>query len=203
MLDGKNGALGAVVVGPLFACEGEVIDFSANIYGGEGGAYSYLWEHRELGGQWFTIGSGNPYTDTLMGSSDVETRIVVSRGAETSTSFEHPTDHLNPSGCDGGGFGFKSSGDLQANRTTFATGEPYPNPTTGPVGIRLDLAEEADVTVVVYDVLGRVVLTESISAVTAGARTLGLDADALPPGRYLYRLTAGANRATGSFVVAD
>ena len=54
-----------------------------------------------------------------------------------------------------------------------------------------------------YRVLGRAVLTKSVGVMTSGVHVLDLDAGALPPGRYLYRLMAGSNQTAGPFVLVD
>ncbi len=73
----------------------------------------------------------------------------------------------------------------------FALQGTYPNPTRGRATLALDLPEAADVAVEVYDLLGRRVMRLAERRLPAGAaRTLALDASALPSGLYLYRVTA-------------
>lgn len=67
----------------------------------------------------------------------------------------------------------------------------------------MSLATEADVTVVVYDLLGRTVLAETLGTMSVGVHELDVDASALPPGHYVYRLSAGPDRATSPFVVIN
>ncbi|HYF45620.1 MAG TPA: T9SS type A sorting domain-containing protein, partial [Acidimicrobiales bacterium] len=68
------------------------------------------------------------------------------------------------------------------------------------------LPERAEVTVRLYDVLGRAVLTSAPAAVEAGAaRAVAVDVSALPAGVYVYRVEAaspgGAERASGRLTV--
>jgi hypothetical protein len=74
--------------------------------------------------------------------------------------------------------------------TTFAVDGNYPNPFASETTLRYDLPVDAEVSVEVYDVLGRRVVEVAPEAVAAGAgRTVTLDA-ALPSGAYIYRVTA-------------
>jgi len=72
----------------------------------------------------------------------------------------------------------------------FALLGSYPNPTNGQARLALDLPEPAEVTVSVYDLLGRRVITLD-KKISAGAeRTLRVDASRLASGLYLYRVRA-------------
>ena len=67
----------------------------------------------------------------------------------------------------------------------------YPNPFNPTTTVVFDLPEAARVSIVIVDVLGRVVLTQPARAVEAGAaRALEIDAGSLASGTYFYRLTA-------------
>ncbi len=69
----------------------------------------------------------------------------------------------------------------------------YPNPFNPSTTIRFDLPEAAAVRVVVFDVLGRKVLTTSAMAFSAGAaREMTLDATSLSSGMYFYQVIATA-----------
>jgi hypothetical protein len=73
----------------------------------------------------------------------------------------------------------------------FALHGNYPNPFNPTTTIRFDLPQTAQVTVAVFDLLGRRVLALPSQELTAGAnRAIELDAAALPSGTYLYRVTA-------------
>ncbi|HEX9950767.1 MAG TPA: alpha-amylase family glycosyl hydrolase [Rubricoccaceae bacterium] len=69
--------------------------------------------------------------------------------------------------------------------------EAFPNPTASRAAVRYALAEASDVTLAVYDVLGRRVAVLAEGAQAAGSHTADLNADVLPPGLYLVRLVAG------------
>ncbi|MDX1545780.1 MAG: M36 family metallopeptidase [Rhodothermales bacterium] len=89
----------------------------------------------------------------------------------------------------------------------FALAGNYPNPFNPSTTLRFDLPESALVSVEVYDVLGRRVLTVPAQQVAAGAaRTVQIDGSTLASGVYLYRLTAQTETdvhiATGRMTLA-
>jgi hypothetical protein len=63
-----------------------------------------------------------------------------------------------------------------------------PNPSAGPLSIRLSLPEAAAVRLDVLDMLGRVVATFDEGPLASGAHDLRWDALDVPPGRYVLRL---------------
>jgi hypothetical protein len=72
---------------------------------------------------------------------------------------------------------------------SFAFDGNYPNPVGQRTTISFDLPEQADVSLEVYDVLGRKVMTIPKQSMSAGAdRSLSVDASGLSSGTYLYRL---------------
>lgn len=77
----------------------------------------------------------------------------------------------------------------------------FPNPSAGPVTLRLDLGAAADVVVDVFDVAGRRVGRQALRAAPAGALTVPIAAPSAP-GLYLVRVTAGDRVVRGRFVVA-
>ncbi|HYF45621.1 MAG TPA: T9SS type A sorting domain-containing protein, partial [Acidimicrobiales bacterium] len=74
----------------------------------------------------------------------------------------------------------------------FAVREAYPNPVSGgDVVVRVDLPVRAEVTVRLYDVLGRAVLASAPQAMEAGSgRAAVLGVSGLPAGVYVYRVEA-------------
>jgi hypothetical protein len=77
-----------------------------------------------------------------------------------------------------------------------------PNPTGGLTALRYVLPDAADVTVEVFDVLGRRVATMAPGLQTAGEHAVTLDASALAPGAYAVRVrTADGATAAGRLTV--
>lgn len=82
----------------------------------------------------------------------------------------------------------------------------YPNPFNPTTNITFDLPQAATVTVNVYDVMGRRVLSVPSASFTAGtSQSISIDASNLSSGTYLYRVTAemGSNSRveTGSMIL--
>ena len=92
----------------------------------------------------------------------------------------------------GGGTGVivanEEFGDLPRQFTLHGN---FPNPFNPTTNILLDLATPADVTVEVFDVLGRNVLSIASQQMQAGARqTINIDASHLASGIYVYQVNA-------------
>lgn len=74
---------------------------------------------------------------------------------------------------------------------SFRLSAPRPNPFTASTRLELTLDETTDVTVAVYDALGRQVALLHEGTLRPATYTLRVDADDLPPGLYLVRATDG------------
>ncbi len=72
----------------------------------------------------------------------------------------------------------------------------YPNPFNPETTVLFELDVASEVTVAVYDLLGRQVLTAPTQPLAPGAASVRLDASPLASGVYLYRVTAAANGRT-------
>ncbi|MEM1042670.1 MAG: PA domain-containing protein [Bacteroidota bacterium] len=84
---------------------------------------------------------------------------------------------------------------------TFRLESAYPNPFSSKTTIGFDLPTAQDVSLVVYDVLGREVATLIDGVRQAGLQTVEFDAASLPSGVYVYRLTAGATQLSEQVTV--
>ncbi|MFQ5869184.1 MAG: T9SS type A sorting domain-containing protein [Candidatus Zixiibacteriota bacterium] len=74
----------------------------------------------------------------------------------------------------------------------------YPNPFNATTNISLDLAEAGNVSVKVYDITGRLVITLLEGYKDAGNQVVAWDASNVASGVYFYRLVAGDYVATKS-----
>jgi type IX secretion system substrate protein len=74
---------------------------------------------------------------------------------------------------------------------TFSLGQNYPNPFNPTTSITFDLPAQSDVSISVFDVLGRRVAQLANGVYAAGTHAVTLDASRLQSGLYIYRLDAG------------
>ncbi|UCE27052.1 MAG: T9SS type A sorting domain-containing protein, partial [Candidatus Coatesbacteria bacterium] len=85
--------------------------------------------------------------------------------------------------------------------TTYALYQSRPNPTTGTATIAFDLPEDAEVTLTVYDISGRKIMTLVDKKLTAGEHEA--EVSRLAPGIYVYKLDAGDFSAVMRMVVIE
>jgi len=79
---------------------------------------------------------------------------------------------------------------LSESPRSFELNQNYPNPFNPSTNISFTLPERADVSLKVYDVMGRQVATLANNrSFTGGSHTLSFDASTLASGMYIYRLT--------------
>ncbi|MEJ2616711.1 MAG: T9SS type A sorting domain-containing protein, partial [Ignavibacteriaceae bacterium] len=74
---------------------------------------------------------------------------------------------------------------------TFSLSQNYPNPFNPTTTIKFGLPKAADVSLVVYDILGRKVTELVHGNLTAGYHTVNFNASNLASGVYFYRIQAG------------
>ncbi|MEO1726397.1 MAG: T9SS type A sorting domain-containing protein [Bacteroidota bacterium] len=84
----------------------------------------------------------------------------------------------------------------------FVLGAAYPNPSSGGATVPLVLRDEAEVRVVVYDLLGREVARLAEGRLSAGGHLLALDASALAAGTYVVRASVDGVASTQRLTVA-
>jgi hypothetical protein len=80
--------------------------------------------------------------------------------------------------------------------TTFRLLGNYPNPFNPSTKIGFELPAKAQVTLEVYDVLGRVVASQNLGIRNAGVQSVQFDGANLASGTYFYQLKLGNNVAT-------
>lgn len=98
-----------------------------------------------------------------------------------------------------------NEGDL-ALPTRFQVSGNYPNPLNERTALQFDLPEAAEVSVAVYDLTGRRVMTTAPQVFAPGAQqSFTLSGLTLPAGMYVYRMTANLSRGmetvSGRFTV--
>ncbi len=86
--------------------------------------------------------------------------------------------------------------NVESRETTppagFALGEAYPNPFNATAVIPFSLRQQTDVSLAVYDLIGRKVADLVQGSLPAGRHEVTLDAERLAAGVYLCRLEAGS-----------
>jgi hypothetical protein len=75
----------------------------------------------------------------------------------------------------------------------FSLDQNYPNPFNATTSIQYDLPEESEVTIEIYNILGRKVETLISGILPAGWHSVIWDAENQPSGVYFYRINAGEN----------
>ena len=83
----------------------------------------------------------------------------------------------------------------------FFLAQNYPNPFNASTAIAYSLAEKSEVTIEIFDLLGRKVETLSEGWQTAGRHSIKWNAGNLPSGLYYYRISAGDYVETRSCVI--
>jgi hypothetical protein len=115
-------------------------------------------------------------------------------GQGTSWSFEAPPGGSVEPEQDYCGLYFEPETIIDKNKNLpeeFSLGKSYPNPFNSRTTIQYSLAEASDVTIEIYDILGRKIETLVPGIQPAGWHSVVWDAENLPSGVYLYRIKAG------------
>lgn len=77
----------------------------------------------------------------------------------------------------------------------------HPNPTTAKLNFNVDLKEESDVTIQVYDLSGRLMRTDVSNKVPVGLQKIIMHYDELVEGTYLYKINIEDRSYNGRFVI--
>jgi spore coat protein A len=85
----------------------------------------------------------------------------------------------------------KESGDVLAGVTDYSLDQNYPNPFNPSTTINFTIPQNSQVTLKIYDVLGKEVGTLINQVVPSGNHEVQFDATGIPSGVYFYTLTAG------------
>jgi len=87
-----------------------------------------------------------------------------------------------------------------AEQTEIAQAVVLPNPTTANATLRFDLQNTSDVVVVVTDIAGKTMQTNSYNQLTAGAQEITLGAEQWAAGIYTVNITSNGHSVTKKFV---
>ena len=88
-----------------------------------------------------------------------------------------------------------------AKANSFTMSQNYPNPVNGTTRFELNLNANSDVTVELYNVLGKLVKTETLNNLNAGSNVITLDLAGFNAGLYTYSVTVGAEKLTRTLMV--
>ena len=94
------------------------------------------------------------------------------------------------------------SGDDDGESLAFGLEALWPNPTHGTTRVAFTLPQAQDVTLDVFDVLGRRVMQIANDEYGSGRHVLPMSTSALTSGVYVVRLTAGSQTAVQRVTVA-
>lgn len=87
------------------------------------------------------------------------------------------------------------------NPTSIELGQNHPNPFTGQTLIPFSLPTLTSIKLAVYDVMGREVASVAEGEFAAGEHELAFNANDLPAGTYILKLTAGAETVTRTMIL--
>ena len=99
--------------------------------------------------------------------------------------------------------GVKEPADRPTGPDFFSLDQNYPNPFNPATAIRFFVKEPCRVSLKVYDILGREILTVTDAKYPAGGNVVRFDASGLAPGIYLYRIRMGDFTAARKMAVAE
>ncbi|MEZ5195620.1 MAG: T9SS type A sorting domain-containing protein, partial [Bacteroidales bacterium] len=77
----------------------------------------------------------------------------------------------------------------------------YPNPASNDLSVSFDLVSKSDVVMSVYDLSGKLVISNVYGSLSAGQQNLKLNINTLTRGTYIVRMTAGSKSATSKLII--
>jgi hypothetical protein len=152
------------------------------------------------------IGLDNAFVTVVTDTLVLDTTAVLAKPLLANTDYYWRLNAQNF-----GGAGAWSSAQLFSTGTVLAVEEPegvptvfemyqnYPNPFNPSTVIRYDVPSNANVKVVIYDILGREVNTLVNGALVAGRYNVTWNASGLATGVYIYRMEAAPADGSKSF----
>lgn len=201
------------ISGPTFMNSGDSETWYANVSGGSG-SIDYEWYYK-----WsFDANYSGPYSSSSSYSSIftnldsaprfLTIRVVVDRGGLTASATQSVTVAAGGAGCEPGQLICEQPDPrLQTAKTgatpqAFRLDAPAPHPVTDQATMDLALPTASQVSLEIYDMMGRRIATPARGSKSAGFYTVQLDATQWPSGTYFYRVRVdGEMRETGRFTV--
>ncbi|QXD16889.1 M36 family metallopeptidase [Rhodocaloribacter litoris] len=196
----------AYINGPGVVNPGETNTWTA-VTSCASGTVTYQWDYQPEGSStWYSLGTSQNVTTSFW--DPVYLRIQATSGGQIATSTMYV--YVNPDGCSE----ILCNQESETDITLFDTkvhkpGVPeayqifgnYPNPFNHVTEIRYGLPEEAQVRLVIFDMMGREVSRLVEERQAAGYHIARWQAEGMPSGVYLYRLEANGFVATGRLVL--
>jgi hypothetical protein len=134
--------------------------------------------------------------DTLQANTNYLYRVRAKNATSKSNWTNHEFTTAATDSGDGDGGVVTSTEDTYALPTAYDLSQNYPNPFNPTTTIRYALPQASQVTLEVFDMVGRRVATLAEGPRAAGYHTATFDGRSLASGAYIYRLRA-VNQATG------
>ncbi len=100
-----------------------------------------------------------------------------------------------------GAFTYSKEITVASNPVVSSLSQNYPNPFNPVTTINYSLKEESEVSIAIYDILGRKVSTVVNEIKRPGNYSIDVDGSKLAGGIYIYRLTSGRNSLTRRMVL--
>ena len=94
-----------------------------------------------------------------------------------------------------------SVNEVSSPSKNFSISQNYPNPFSGSTTFELTLSKNADVTVEVYNVLGKLVQVKSYENMLAGVNRIAIDGSDFAAGIYSYSVTVGSEKISNNMMV--
>ncbi len=173
--------LDANIFGPTTLYSGQTGFWAAGVSNGTT-PYSYQWQKRNSGSSyWYNIGTNSSYSGSF--SNDVDLKVIV-----TDSNNDTATDiiSVNVSGAIPKVIG----GESNAIPEIFGLAQNYPNPFNPSTNVQFKLPEQAQVSIVVFNIMGQRVSTLVDQTLNAGFHTYTFDASGLPSGVYIAQMEA-------------
>jgi hypothetical protein len=182
--------LAVTMSGPTYVDTKTSATYTASVSGGGPGTVTYAWYRRDTGSSTFYYTGCNTQSCTQQSAfSDFEIKVTVAKGNETQSLTRYVTV--------GGDF-ISATGEDGSSPAAFEVFAPHPNPVRSASNLGFRLADDASVTVRIYDALGREVAEVVNGSYAAGEHAIPFERDGLPAGVYLYQINATTAEAVFS-----